>query len=181
MHVVHLSKVKGIAGSEGHLLTLLPELARRVVDITMVVLEEPGHPVTSFCEALEAHSVAVIRLPIYAHVDPGLVYRLARKFRELKPDLVHTHLLHADLYGLHAARFVSGLRAISSRHGDNPFRRKPFIIVLNRRALRYAARVIAISHALSRFMIEVVHINHAKSGRFTMDSIHRLTRVMLPI
>jgi glycosyltransferase involved in cell wall biosynthesis len=155
MRIVHLSKVKGIAGSEGHLLLLLPALAARGLDVRMIVLEDPSHPARAFCGALADRGIAHETLPIIGYADVRLPGRLTRSLRALAPDVVHTHLVHADWYGLPAAR-RAGIRAtVSSRHDNNPFRRGRLVRALNRRAMRDATRIVAISHALSDFVVEV--------------------------
>lgn len=155
MHVLHLSKVKGIAGSERHLLTLLPGLAAQGVEVAMLVLEEPDLPADAFCAELAACGVPVERMPIRGDLDPGLPRRLRTALQQAGPDIVHTHLLHADLYGLRAARRAGVAHAVSSRHNDNPFRRNAVLKLANRLAVRRADRVIAISHALADFVREV--------------------------
>ena len=152
MRAVHISKVKGIAGSEQHLLMLLPGLAAHGVEVSMLVLEEADGSAGEFCEALAERGIPARRVPIRGHLDPALPGRLAAELRAARPDLVHTHLLHADLYGLPAARRAGVPHAISSRHNDNPFRRNPVLKLANRLAMRRADRVIAISHALADFV-----------------------------
>jgi glycosyltransferase involved in cell wall biosynthesis len=75
---------------------------------------------------------------------------------------VHTHLVHADLYGLAAARRAGVAAAVSSRHDNNPFRRGRVVGWLNRRAMRHARRVIAISRAVAQFVIDVEGIDSRK-------------------
>ena len=104
MRVVHVSKVVGIAGSEGHLLNLLPGLAHHNIDPYMIILADPRIPVEAFCDALAACGIAYEVQPLRGHIDLTLTNRLKERFADLKPDLVHTHLIHADLYGLPAAR-----------------------------------------------------------------------------
>lgn len=162
MRVVHLSKVKGIAGSERHLLTLLPGLAGRGVDVSMWVLAEPDGSADSFCEAMQARGMPVETFPIRGHLDLSLPGRLAAALRAARPDIVHTHLVHADLYGLPAAGRADVPHAISSRHNDNPFRRRAGLKALNRRVMRRADRVIAISGALAGFVREVEGIEAGK-------------------
>lgn len=162
MRVLHISKVTGIAGSEGHLLSLLPALAARGIDVRMLVLDQPDGRALEFCHAMAARGVPVDTVRISHHVDPLLVRRIARRLRALDPNVVHTHLVHADLYGL-AAAHRAGIRAtISSRHDNNPFRRRPFVGWLNQRAMRRARRIVGISHALSRFVIEVEGADRGK-------------------
>lgn len=155
MRIVHISKVTGIAGSEGHLLRLLPGLAQQGLEVQMLVLEDSRLPVTAFCEMLQTHNVQVECISIHGHLDPGLPGRLTRRLAALQPDLVHTHLLHADLYGLPAARRASVPYAISSRHNNDAFRHNRLIKWINRRAMRHADRVITISHALAQFVKEI--------------------------
>lgn len=159
MQVVHVSKVTGIAGSEGHLLRLLPGLMQLDVDVHMIVLEDPRQPATSFCHALETRGVPVETLPISHHIDPRLPDRLTRRFRALGPDIVHTHLIHADFYGLPAASRAGIPVAISSRHNDDAFRHNLFIKWLNHRLMRHAGQIVTISYALERFVIEVEGID----------------------
>jgi glycosyltransferase involved in cell wall biosynthesis len=158
MRVVHISKITGIAGSEGHLLRLLPGLALRGCEVSMVVLEEPSQPADAYAAALTNRGIDTIRVPIHGHLDAGLVNRLAAHFRALGPDIVHTHLIHADLYGLWAARLAGVPHAISSRHNDDRFRRNPVIGLMNRRAMNQTDGVIAISHALASFVRDVERI-----------------------
>jgi len=161
MRVVHISKVKGIAGSEGHLLQLLPALAACGVDVRMIVLEDPSHTARAFCDALSECGIPNERLAVAGHLDVRLPRRLTHRLRALAPDVVHTHLVHADWYGLPAAR-RAGIRAtVSSRHDNNPFRRRPLVRALNRRVMRCAARIIAISHAVAKFVVEVEGVDPA--------------------
>jgi glycosyltransferase involved in cell wall biosynthesis len=162
MRVVHISKVKGIAGSEGHLLRLLPGLIKQGVEVCMIVLEDPRYPAASFCHALEERGVPVETMPIRGHFDPLLLLRLSRKLRSLRPDLVHTHLIHADLYGLPAAKWAGVPAAVSSQHNDDAFRHHLAIKWINQWVMRYADRVIAISHAVARLMSETAVIDPVK-------------------
>ncbi|MGB4675487.1 MAG: hypothetical protein WBH90_02075, partial [Aggregatilineales bacterium] len=70
MRAVHISKVKGIAGSEQHLLMLLPGLAAHGVEVSMLVLEEADGSAGEFCEALAERGIPARRVPIRGHLDP---------------------------------------------------------------------------------------------------------------
>jgi glycosyltransferase involved in cell wall biosynthesis len=73
-----------------------------------------------------------------------------------RADIVHTHLVHADVYGALGAR-----RLVSTKHNDDPFRAGAFRFV-ERALTRRAARVIAITNALARFQIERVGLPPGK-------------------
>jgi len=147
--ILHVHRVGGIGGSERHLLTLLPALAERDVDVSFLGLDDPSRAPDPFYERL---SVPYERIPAPRDVDPMLLARVARAVRRNRPELVHTHLVHADVYGALAAR-----RLVSTKHNDDPFRAGAFRIVERALAAR-AARIIAITDALARFQIERVGI-----------------------
>jgi glycosyltransferase involved in cell wall biosynthesis len=86
---------------------------------------------------------------------PGLVLRLRDLLRQLKPDVVHTHLQHADLYGIPAARMAGVKVVLTSRHNENTFRHKPHIKLVNQRLWRSVNAGIAISESVARFAVEV--------------------------
>jgi glycosyltransferase involved in cell wall biosynthesis len=72
----------------------------------------------------------------------------------VRADVVHTHLVHGDVYG-GATAILRGARLVSTKHNDDPFRAGAFRYV--ERGLGCAAdRVITITDALKRFTIEQV-------------------------
>ena len=81
-----------------------------------------------------------------------LLRRVRRELARLRPDIVHTHLVHGDVYGGLGAGAVP---VVSTKHNDDPFRRGPFRHV-ERLLTRRARRVIAISEALRRYCVEAV-------------------------
>jgi glycosyltransferase involved in cell wall biosynthesis len=149
--VLHVHRIGGIGGSERHLLTLLPALAERGVDISFLGLDDTSRAPDPFYDAL---TVPHERLPAPRDVDPALASRVRRATR--RADLVHTHLVHADVYGALGAR-----RLVSTKHNDDPFRAGAFRFV-ERALARRASRVIAITHALARFQIERVGLPRNK-------------------
>ncbi len=160
--VIHLAKMTGAAGSEGHLLALLPGLRARGVDARLWMLVEPGNPVQAYVDRMQARGVPVERIVIRRHLDPGLGRRLIAHLRQARPDLVHTHLIHADLYGIPAARRAGVRGVISSRHNDDRFRRWLPFRVLSRWLWRQVDAGIAISEAIRRFTIAVEGVSPDK-------------------
>jgi glycosyltransferase involved in cell wall biosynthesis len=149
--VLHIHRIGGIGGSERHLLTLLPALAERGVDVRFLGLDDTSRAPDPFYEAL---SVPFVRVPAPRDIDPRLALRVRREARNV--DLVHTHLVHADIYGALGAR-----RLISTKHNDDPFRAGAFRFV-ERALVRRASRVIAITQALARFQVERVGLPAGK-------------------
>jgi glycosyltransferase involved in cell wall biosynthesis len=150
MKVVHVHRIRGIGGSERHLLTLLPALAERGVETVFVGLDDPAWSAADFYGALR---VPATRISAPRDLDPLLLLRLARV---LEADVVHTHLVHADVYGAVAAR-LRGAHLVSTKHNDDPFRTGSFRHVELGLA-RTADRIIAITEALRRFTVERVGV-----------------------
>ena len=151
MKVLHVHRIGGIGGSERHLLTLLPALRERGVDVSFLGLDDPSRAPDPFYEAL---AVPYERLRAPRDLDPALAWRVRRAAR--RADLVHTHLVHADVYGAFGAR-----RLVSTKHNDDPFRTGAFRFV-ERALARRATRIIAITESLARFQVERVGLPAAK-------------------
>jgi len=114
--VVFLDHTAVLSGGELALLALLPEL-----DVEAHVILAADGPLA---ERLRAAGVSVevlpladetrelrrartaVEAPLHAVRTLGHAWRLARRLRELDPDLVHTNSLKADIYGGIAARLA---------------------------------------------------------------------------
>ena len=103
MRVAHVIKVVRIAGAEQHLLTLLDGLRARQIDAQLILLVEPSNPMEAYVQAASARGIPVTSVVINSHFDLTLHQRLWKLFKSLKPDIVHTHLVHGDLFGIPAA------------------------------------------------------------------------------
>ena len=147
--VLHVQKTAGLAGAERHLLQLLPALATRGVRVRMCVLTAgSSHRLVS---ALQERGVEVACIPAGPDLNPVLVGSLVREIRRQPTDLVHTHLIHADLHGQFAARALR-VPTISSVHGTHPFYEKEPFRSAARLAGHLARRTIAISGYAGEFV-----------------------------
>jgi glycosyltransferase involved in cell wall biosynthesis len=153
--IVHLSKMTGTAGSEGHLLVLWEGLRAARLDACLWILVEPGNPLQDYVDRAQARSIPVERLIIHRDLDPALWRQLVNRLRVAQPDIVHTHLFHADLYGITAARRAHVPYVVSSRHNDDRFRRRLPVRLLQRWLWRQTDAGIAISEAIRQFSIAV--------------------------
>jgi glycosyltransferase involved in cell wall biosynthesis len=143
--VIHIHRIGGIGGSERHLLTLLPALAERGVDVRVLGLDDTSRAPDPFYDTL---SVPYTSIPAPRDVAPRLAWRVRAATKDA--DIVHTHLVHADVYGALGAG-----RLVSTKHNDDPFRAGAFRFV-ERALARKAAKVITITEALARFQVERV-------------------------
>ncbi len=150
MRVLHIHKITGIGGSERHLLTLLPALRARGVDARFLGLDVAGTDAPRFFAELEQAGVPFSRVPCARDVSPRMALGVGRAVRRARPDLLHTHLVHGDVYGSLAATALH-VPLVSSRHNDDRYLLGPFRHV-DRAFARPARRIIAISDAVRRFL-----------------------------
>ncbi len=160
MRVVHIHRIGGIGGSERHLLTLLPALTQLGHEVHLVGLDNPAGEPEPFYRELSARGVPVTRLPSPRDLDPALLRALRRELDGLRPDLVHTHLVHGDVYGTLGV-LGSGAALVSTKHNDDRFRTGPYRFA-ERALARRVQRVIAITDALCRFTTEEVGLPATK-------------------
>ena len=160
MKILHVHRVAGIGGSERHLLALLPALATRGADVAFLGLDDPRGDAAPVYAELEKAGIPCSRLHAPRDLDAPLAVRAARAVRSNRPDIVHTHLIHADVYGALAAA-AAGAALVSTKHNDDPFRAGAFRHV-ERLLARRAASVICITDSLARFNAERVGIPPGK-------------------
>jgi glycosyltransferase involved in cell wall biosynthesis len=153
--ILHLHKLTGVSGSEGHLLALLPALRERGIDARFLGLDVAGSDARRFYEALEELGVPYRSVRCGRDVSPRMARDVIRAVRAEQPDLVHTHLVHADVYGAIAAGALR-LPYLSTRHNDDRYLLGPFRYV-DRAFARGARRLIAISDAVRLFLEAAGH------------------------
>jgi glycosyltransferase involved in cell wall biosynthesis len=146
--VVHVQKVSGVSGSETHLLSLLPLLRRRGWDASMVVLHEGEPGAGEFISRMRFAEVPVQAWRMRFDLDPTVPARLART----RTDILHTHLVHADVLGLPAGALARVPVRLSTKHGFNEFRANRLAAAADRAAARFAHAQIAISRGLAQYL-----------------------------
>ncbi|GAK53750.1 glycosyl transferase group 1 [Candidatus Moduliflexus flocculans] len=165
--ILHISKMNGISGSENHLLTLLANLNGTLFERHLCILTETRFvpQLQEYRQRLEQAGVQVSILVMRRHVDERLIWRLRHDMLAKQIQIVHTHLIHADLYGTIAARLAGVPVIVSSRHNDDQFRRHRALIWLNRLLARWQIGIIVISDWVGRFLQEVEGIPAEKIMR----------------
>jgi glycosyltransferase involved in cell wall biosynthesis len=155
--VLNVQKVSGVSGSEAHLLSALPQLRDRGWDARMLVLHEGEPGAREFVDAMRARGVPTETWRMRFDLDPTVPVRLARRH----PQILHTHLVHADVLGLPAGALARVPVRISTKHGFNEFRSSRAVAAADRAAARFAHRQIAISHGLARYLAETEGFDEA--------------------
>ena len=150
MNVLHATKVQGVGGAEQHLLTLLPALRARGIDARFLSLDAGGDA-PRFHRALDEHRIPWESVPCGHDASPKLTADVVSAVRRQSPDLVHTHMVHADIHGSIAAH-VLRIPFVSTRHNDDRYLLGPFRYV-DRLAMHGVRRIVTISDAVRTFHI----------------------------
>jgi glycosyltransferase involved in cell wall biosynthesis len=121
-------------------------------------------------DALEA-GIAVHPVPIVGPInplrDPFAVLAVAEVIRERRPAIVHAHGSKAGLIARLAVRIAGNPRVIVTVHnhvlygGISPLMRRVYL-TMERRLSRRTARIIAVSSALARELLDVFQLDPAK-------------------
>lgn len=152
--VLHMQKVAGISGSEAHLLQLLPDLRGRGWDIHFLMLHEDEPGAWEFARELETRGVPLDEITLRADVDPLAFGEVVTQLTRRRPRILHTHLVHADVYGQLAGAMTRVPLRLSTKHGFNEFREGRFFGVADRTVGSLAHVHIAISQGLARYLAE---------------------------
>jgi glycosyltransferase involved in cell wall biosynthesis len=133
----------------------------RAAGLTMTVLSLTRSADDRCSEQLTAAGADVVQLDLAGRWDPRGLGRAVDVVRGLRPDVVHTHLKHADIVGAHVVRRL-GVPMVSTLHliEDAPGlvgRGKRWAGVRSRE--RSAAVTIAVSDALRRWYVSSFRVD----------------------
>ncbi|HVM15649.1 MAG TPA: glycosyltransferase [Egibacteraceae bacterium] len=156
-HVIHSLR----EGGAEHLLVTLAQAASQV-RLEMTVLSLMPHEGLSYTRQLSDLGVRVVGLELATRWDARGLLHARQAIRDIAPDVVHSHLKHADLVGAFAARTL-GIPLVSTLHviEDAPsplgrFKRR----LAGEARLRIADRTIAVSEAQRRWYTAAFAANH---------------------
>lgn len=146
VRVVHVAPQLDVGGLEKLLVEFARLADRRHFDLHFVSLAGRG----ALADEIERRGWPITSLNEPTGLRPGLVLRLARCFRRLRPDVVHSHNPRAVVYAAPAARLACVPRVVHTRHGQHveaPFRQR----LLHSLATRAVDRVVNVSADSARF------------------------------
>jgi len=159
--VLHTQKVAGISGSEAHLLQLLPDLRERGWDIRFLMLHEDEPGAWEFADALRERGVPLDDIRLRADVDPLALGEVTAYLARVRPQVLHTHLVHADVYGQLAGSIARVPLRLSTKHGFNEFREGRWFAFADRSVGSLAHVHIAISRGLAQYLAETEGFDEA--------------------
>jgi glycosyltransferase involved in cell wall biosynthesis len=135
-------------------LQLLPDLRERGWDVRFLMLHEDEPGAREFARELEARGVPLDAIRLRADVDPLAFGEVVTHLTSRRPAILHTHLVHADVYGQLAGTIARVPLRLSTKHGFNEFREGRFFGIADRSVGSLAHVHIAISQGLAHYLAE---------------------------
>jgi glycosyltransferase involved in cell wall biosynthesis len=120
----------------------------------MAMLHEREPGAFEFERELRSRGVPVDTIHLRADVDPLAFGRLAAYLLRRRPALLHTHLVHGDVYGQLAGLLTGVPARCSTKHGFNEFRERRGFALADRLVASLADVHIAVSRGLARYLAE---------------------------
>ena len=133
-------------GAETLLLDVVRRLNRSQFEVTVVCFRD-GVLAPEF-----RRNAQVCCFDIQQRLHPLIFFRLSRIIRDVRPQLVHTHLIEADVIGGITAVIHKVPVILSTRHGLQHWRKKPLASLVSRPLQWPFTRVISSSHCVAEFI-----------------------------
>jgi glycosyltransferase involved in cell wall biosynthesis len=167
MRILHVQRVRGIAGSENYLFQILPALLKAGVEITFLMLTKRGEEAANavFVSRMQGMGVPLEKVYFGGRDNLTLIQNLRAMVTRTRCDVVHSHLIHADLFMALARMTMPRMVLVSTKHGydeaytnqygfDPVHRRRDLYFRICRFSERFVTGSYAISRGLKRFFIE---------------------------
>jgi glycosyltransferase involved in cell wall biosynthesis len=165
MKILFIQKMAGVSGSERYLLSIMPELKQKNIDISFLVLQHPknSRKNSNFIQKLQSHNIQVFILNSYFQTSLSLIYGTASIVRAHKFTILHTNLIHADFLGACVKKFFHpGIKLLSTKHGysdkfqgrhgfDFTKLKPDLLMLISKWSAYYADKVVCISQSLTNF------------------------------
>jgi glycosyltransferase involved in cell wall biosynthesis len=157
MKIQHVITTLDVGGAEMHLLAQVRGQTARGHDVRVAWLKGQGTLAPDF-RAAGATRVERLGSP------PAAAWRLRARMRDA--DIVHTHLLKADMLGALVA-LLSGARAklVASKHNDEQVLAKPLVSRVHGLLGNVPQRTIVLSDHVGRFIAQHGRVERAKIVR----------------
>ena len=149
------------AGLEEHVLSLLQELSPQRFALGLAC---PARLIGAMATELDALPVDCFPVEPIRWMNARSVSRLWEVLRHFHPDIVHCHLFRATAVGAPLARAAGVPVVVETYHGREFWRRGPLKsgFIVDRLVSRCVDRIIAVSEAAARFLVDCKGIAASK-------------------
>lgn len=163
MKILHVVNTLSAGGAELHLLTLSRYLKQHGAEVVVACLKEKIKGSRSLREDFEKEDIGLVLLQADKRHDLRFPLKLAKLIKEMRPDILHSHLPRADIATAMTRRLTRSPVFLCSVHGI--YRHRWFgtwAAPLMRWAYREADAIIAISAAVKDWLVQDFRISAEK-------------------
>ena len=147
--ILYIITSLGLGGAEKLLLSYLKMLDKDKYKFYVCCLrEKPDDLLQDFAKYGE-----VINLRIRNSFNPAVVTILIKLLREIKPDIIHTHLFQARFYATVAHFFCNRSILITHKHNNVNLKKHNIFILLEMISIFFNKKIIAISESVKRSLM----------------------------
>jgi glycosyltransferase involved in cell wall biosynthesis len=105
-----------IGGAEYQVITLLEKLKKKGYDVRLIYLKPPS--TTVLIDRLAAADISIYSLKLVSYKNfPQALLRLRKEMLRSKPDVIHSHMVHANLLTRLVRLLVPSLKIVCTAHG----------------------------------------------------------------
>lgn len=146
-------------GAETLLLDLCLHMPKDKFDVSIGYLRGQG----LLADEFRNNGIPVESFKLSSRLDLIGLLKIVRFLREHKFDIMHTHLIDADIYGFLAAKFAGVKVIVSTKHNPDDFRKTQSpAILLDSFIANHTHKIIAVSCAVRDFLIKYQKIKPEK-------------------
>ena len=148
----------GLGGAEKLLFYYLRDLDKSKYSFSVCCLRaEPNDLLPVISNYTKVHN-----LKIKNKFNPLVIIKLVKLFRNLKPDLIHTHLFQPRVYASIAYLFYNRAILITQKHNSVNPRKHNIFVILEMLSILVNKQVIAISQSVKNSLIKYEFIPEKK-------------------
>jgi len=153
IHIQHVVLSLQPGGLENGVVNVVNGLDRARFRSSLCCLQQAGE----FAKRIHAPSTQIHEFGLSGGNDMKLPWRLARLFRQTKPDIVHTRNPEAFFYGFLGAKLAGVPCIVHSEHG-RPLPDKPHRMLVQRWMSKFTNGVFAVTEQLKDELVRYVRL-----------------------
>lgn len=120
MKVLFSQNIDGIAGSERYFLALIPSLISQGINVEICCIIKKSAKISAlpFLELLKEKNIPFHIVECRSYGSPLIPFKINRIVKKIKADIIHSHLIYADVWSAIVKRFLNKkITIISTKHG----------------------------------------------------------------
>jgi glycosyltransferase involved in cell wall biosynthesis len=145
--VLYVIPTLDFGGAERIMVDLARLLDRKKFTVKIVCMKRAGE----LASGLDATAVELVVME--RGMTPAAFWKLYKLISASKPDIVHTHLFGADVFGIIAARLAGVKKVVSTEHNINYSEGRKKSMIKNW-AYSLADRIVAVSEAVKKYLLK---------------------------